>query len=289
MVSWRLKSKASKKSSLWYRGGECSEENKVTSDITLTLLGTGSSLGVPVVGCDCEVCRSADPRDKRLRTSALLSVGGVNIVIDAGPDFRYQMLRAGVRRIDAVLLTHEHKDHTGGVDDLRTFNYLQGAPIQLYALPRVAESVRHDYHYAFAPRNVRYSGVPDVEVNEVEVGEVFTVSGVEVEALGVMHGRLPILGYRIGGVCYITDVSEFSEPLLQRLRGCDVLVLSALRRKEHVSHLSLAQALRVVEAVAPDRAIFTHCSHNIGLYDEVQGELPAGVELGYDGMRVVVE
>ncbi len=254
--------------------------------MVVTLLGTSSSLGVPVIGCDCEVCHSSDFRDRRLRTSALVSVGGVNILIDAGPDFRYQMLRAGVRRIDGVLLTHEHKDHTGGIDDLRTYNYLQGAPIQLYALPRVAESVRHDYHYAFTPRDVRYQGVPEVEVNEVEVGECFTVGGVEVEPLGVMHGRLPILGYRIGGLCYITDASEMTDVLLQRVRGCDVLVLNALRHKEHVSHLSLAQALRVVEEVAPRRAVFTHCSHNIGLYAEVQSSMPLGVELGYDMMQI---
>lgn len=252
----------------------------------ITLLGTGSSMGAPVIGCDCEVCRSEDSRDKRLRCSAMVEYDGVKILIDAGPDFRYQMLREGVRHIDGVLLTHEHKDHTGGIDDLRTYNYLQKQTIQLYCNQRVGDSVKVDYHYAFTPREERYAGVPEIKVNVVRALESFVVGGVQIMPLDVMHGRLPILGYRIGELCYITDASEVCQETLQIIKGCKVLVVNALRQVAHTTHFGINEALEFVNKVKPERAIFTHTSHQMGLYSEISKNLPDGVEFGYDGMKV---
>lgn len=252
-----------------------------------------------MVGCHCVVCSSLDSRDRRLRTSAMVEIEGVGgvegvegveggvvrLIIDAGPDFRYQMLREGVDSIDAILLTHEHKDHTGGIDDVRAFNYWQNRAVSIYCEGRVAEAVRKDYSYAFADLVGYYPGVPNIELNTVDE-RPFKVCGVDIAPIRVQHYKLPILGYRIGGLCYITDANLVSSSSVESIKGCDVLVINALREEPHISHFNLAQALDLIAKVKPKRAILTHTSHQMGLYDSVAKELPLGVELGYDGMKI---
>ena len=251
----------------------------------VTILGSGTSQGVPVIACGCEVCRSADARDKRLRCSAMVEAGTTRLVIDAGPDFRQQMLREGVGDISAVLLTHEHKDHIGGLDDIRAFNWVKRGPVDVYADRRTAEAVRRDFAYAFAEH--RYPGVPEMRL--LEVGEEpFVVEGVTVTPVRVMHHRLPVTAFRIGDFAYITDANAVPEESLRKLEGVRCLVVNALRRERHLSHFSLGEALAVVERLGPSRAYLTHVGHEMGLAREVERELPRGVGLAYDGLSFEV-
>lgn len=251
-----------------------------------------------MVGCHCEVCSSTDFRDHRLRTSAMVEVeldgcGGdedrkvVRIIIDAGHDFRYQMLRERVERIDAILLTHEHKDHVGGIDDVRAFNYWTQKPVDIYCAQRVADVIRKDFDYAFPDLKKHYPGVPQIELHIID-NDSFEVKGVKVEPIKVMHYKLPVLGYRLGGLCYITDANYVTEEVVQKIKGCEVLVINALRREPHISHFTLTEALELIRQVEPKKAVITHVSHQMGLYDDVQGELPDGVVFGYDGMKIEV-
>lgn len=261
-------------------------------ELKLTLLGTGTSQGVPMIGCHCEVCCSADARDRRLRTSAMIEAQADDgsrrrIIIDAGPDFRYQMLRERIDQIDAILLTHPHKDHIGGIDDVRAFNYWQQRATDIYCEKSVAEIVRKDYDYAFADQMEYYPGVPDIKLHLIDE-RPFVVCGIDVVPIRAIHYKMPILGYRIGGVCYLTDANYVDQRSIDLMSGCDVLVINALRRKEHISHFTLAQALELIEKVAPRQAILTHISHQMGLYDEVQRELPKNVMLGYDGQKIIL-
>ncbi len=249
----------------------------------VTLLGTGTSQGVPVVGCQCDVCRSSDPRDARLRTSAFVDVNGTRLLIDAGPDLRQQLLRNHITMVDAILVTHEHKDHLGGVDDIRPIYFQKRAPIEIYGLQRVLNVIRKDYDYAFKPHP--YPGVPSLHLNPIK-DDPFVVNGVEILPIHVRHLTLPILGYRIGNFGYVTDASFIPETDLNKLKGLDVLVLNALRIKEHYSHFNLAQALHVIELLAPKRAYLTHISHEMGRYVEVSPMLPDNVFLGEDGMVI---
>lgn len=253
--------------------------------VRLTFLGTGTSQGVPVVGCSCAVCKSADPRDQRLRTSALLKVEGKQLLIDAGPDLRQQLLRAEVDHIDAVLLTHEHMDHIGGIDDLRALNYRMKRPMDLHASKQTLDALKRMYAYAFAED--RYPGVPDLRLHPI-ADRVFEAADVAIEAVEVMHYRMPVLGFRIGGLAYITDAKTIADEEVERLRGVHTLVLNALRIEEHISHFNLKEALAMVERIAPQRAYFTHISHLLGNHAEVSEKLPAGVELSYDGLVVEV-
>lgn len=253
--------------------------------LTIEFLGTGTSQGVPMIGCECAVCRSADPRDKRLRSSALVRVGGRTLLIDAGPDLRQQMLRSGVQELDAVLLTHEHMDHIAGIDDLRAFNFKQQRPMDIHANPATLDAVRRMFHYAFAEH--RYPGVPELNLHAI-AGGAFAVAGVEVIPFEVMHYNLPVLGFRIGGLGYITDAKVVPTESVNALKGVDTLVVNALRHKEHLSHFNLAQALELVEAIGPRRAHLIHMSHLMGTHAEVNAELPPGVELAYDGLVVDV-
>lgn len=261
-------------------------------NVKLTLLGTGTSQGVPMIGCHCEVCRSADPRDQRGRTSAMFDVAlddGSNrrIVVDAGPDFRHQMLREKVDSIDAILLTHGHKDHTGGIDDVRAFNYWQQRAADIYCEQPVAEVVRKDFDYAFADQMEYYPGVPDIELHLID-DKQFDVAGVPVIPIRAMHYKMPILGFRIGSICYLTDANFVDQNSIDLMRGCDILVINALRRTEHISHFSLPQALCLIAEVEPRQAVLTHVSHQMGLYEKVAGELKSNVKLGYDGMTFIV-
>lgn len=249
------------------------------------LLGTGTSQGIPIIGCHCPVCTSTDERDHRLRTSALVEVDGVNILIDAGPDLRQQLLRCGVTRLDALLLTHEHKDHTGGIDDVRPINFLMKTPLNIYGQPRVMKAIRNDYSYAFGPD--QYPGVPQLVLNPLQP-EPFEVKGVEVIPVKVRHMTLPIFGYRIRNFAYITDASFISETEKKKLKGVKVLVINALRREQHYSHFNLEQALAVIDEVKPERAYLTHVSHRLGKYVDVSPELPQNVFLGIDNQVIEV-
>lgn len=249
------------------------------------LLGTGTSQGIPIIGCHCPVCTSTDERDHRLRTSALVEVDGVNILIDAGPDLRQQLLRCGVTRLDALLLTHEHKDHTGGIDDVRPINFLMKTPLNIYGQPRVMKAVRNDYSYAFGPD--QYPGVPQLVLNPLQP-EPFEVKGVEVIPVKVRHMTLPIFGYRIRNFGYITDASFISETEKKKLYGVKVLVINALRRERHYSHFNLEQALAIIEEIKPERAYLTHVSHRLGKYVDVSQELPQNVFLGIDNQVIEV-
>lgn len=249
------------------------------------LLGTGTSQGIPIIGCHCPVCTSTDERDHRLRTSALVEVDGVNILIDAGPDLRQQLLRCGVTRLDALLLTHEHKDHTGGIDDVRPINFLMKTPLNIYGQPRVMKAIRNDYSYAFGPD--QYPGVPQLVLNPLQP-EPFEVKGVEVIPVKVRHMTLPIFGYRIRNFAYITDASFISETEKKKLKGVKVLVINALRREQHYSHFNLEQALAIIDEIKPERAYLTHVSHRLGKYVDVSQELPQNVFLGIDNQLIEV-
>ena len=249
------------------------------------LLGTGTSQGIPIIGCTCPVCTSTDERDHRLRTSALVEVDGLNILIDAGPDLRQQLLRCGVTRLDALLMTHEHKDHTGGIDDVRPINFLMKQPLNIYGQPRVMKAIRNDYSYAFATE--QYPGVPQLVLNPIQP-EPFEVKGVEVIPVKVRHMTLPIFGYRIRNFAYITDASFISETEKKKLKGVKVLVINALRREQHYSHFNLEQALAVIDEVKPERAYLTHVSHRLGKYVEVSADLPENVFLGIDNQLIEV-
>lgn len=257
----------------------------------LTFLGTGTSQGVPTIGCRCEVCHSTDPRDSRLRTSAMVEVGDVRIVIDAGPDFRYQMLRTGVRHIDAILLTHEHKDHTGGIDDVRAFNFVDFPVIHrvdIYATARTAACVRKDFDYAFAEN--KYRGVPEIALHEFDPGKTFDVKGVQVVPIRGQHSeRFEVTGYRLGRLAYLTDFKQIEESEIEKLQGVDTLVVNALRWRDHISHFTVEEALALIARVKPRRAYLTHMSHDIGLHAHSAERLPQGVELAYDTLTIEIE
>ena len=256
----------------------------------MTFLGTGTSMGVPVLTCNCQVCQSEDARDKRLRCSALLQTKhGKYILLDIGPDFRSQMFRANVPRIDAILVTHAHRDHVAGIDDVRPYNYVQRAPLDMYANEQAACAIMHDYHYIFEPH--QYAGLPEITMHTVRDEECLEVAGECVVPVRAMHKDLPVLAYRIGRVGYVTDVSYIAAEELQKLVGVDVLVVNALRKQKHYSHFCLTEALHVIEQVSPRCAYLTHVSHEMGLHAEVStdGSLPSNVYLAYDGLEVSVK
>lgn len=250
---------------------------------SITFLGTGTSQGIPLIGCHCEVCDSTDPRDKRLRSSALIEYQGIKVVIDAGPDFRQQMLREDVRDLDAILLTHPHKDHTGGLDDVRAFNYITGKNMPIYCEPNVLESLKMEYSYAF--REHKYPGVPEFEVHTIGT-DPFFINGVEVIPVRAMHYKLPVLGYRFGKLGYLTDANYISDEDIQKFRGVDVFVINTIRREKHISHFSLDEALDVARRVGARQTYLTHLSHQIEKHSELSLFLPDGVTPAYDTLRV---
>lgn len=252
----------------------------------VTLLGTGTSQGVPVVGCSCPVCKSDDPRDNRLRTAAFVETDDANILIDAGPDLRMQLLRNNITKVDAILVTHEHKDHLAGLDDIRPVFFMMKKPMEVFGLQRVMNVVRKDYDYAF--KSNPYPGAPAFNIHHVR-DDNFTINGIEVQPIHVRHLTLPILGYRIGKFAYITDASFIAATEMNKLKDLDVLVINALRIREHYSHFNLEQALNVIEKLAPKHAYLTHVSHEIGLYSEMAEKLPANVTLGHDSLSFIVE
>lgn len=247
----------------------------------LTFLGTGTSQGIPVIACDCDVCRSVDAQDQRLRSSVLIEKDGTNLLIDTGPDFRQQMLTNRVCSLDAVLYTHEHKDHTAGLDDIRSFNFKQKMDMPLYGRPSVLNQLKNDYAYMFA--DTKYPGVASVTLNEIE-NSPFKINNVEITPIEVMHYKLPVYGYRVGDMAYITDAKTVSKVEREKLNNLDVLVVNALQKKPHISHFTLEEAVQFINEINPTRAFITHLGHYMGLYREVQKELPKNVYLAYDGL-----
>jgi len=257
--------------------------------IDLTFLGTGTSTGVPVIGCDCETCLSSDPRDRRLRTSILIETASTTLLVDTSPDLREQMLRAGTTRIDAVLFTHAHADHTAGLDELRRFNIMQKRRLPAWATEATARDLSARFSYAFDHSFSYFGGKPDLDLHQFAEREPFTIGELTITPVPVFHGRLPIVGFRIGDVAYVTDVRTIPETSMALLRDLDVLVLTALRQDEHPAHLSLSEALDVIAELDPRRAFLTHLGHDMGRMTDVERLLPDHVRIATDGLVVTAD
>ncbi len=252
----------------------------------ITFLGTGTSQGVPLIGCDCEVCTSANPQNKRLRSSVLVRTENCTLLIDAGPDFREQMLREKVRKLDAVLLTHEHKDHISGLDGVRVFNYLQKKPMDVYAEERVCNLLR-TRDFAYLEERKDYPGIPKIVFKVID-NNVFDIGGISVMPVRGMHMQLPIFGYRIKNFAYLTDMSYISKREKEKLKNLDLLVINALRRKKHISHFSLSEAVEIIEELKPKKALLTHIGHDLSPEHEDIKALPKNIALAYDQLKVLV-
>jgi len=251
--------------------------------MTITFLGTGTSQGVPVIACKCNVCTSNNPKDKRLRSSVLIETGNEIFTIDAGPDFRQQMLREGVNKLNAILITHGHKDHVGGMDDIRAFNYLQKKAMPVWANEFAGNSIRTEFSYAFS--DDKYPGVPNFDLHLI-TEEDFSIGETKITPIPFMHLHMLVHGFRIGDFTYITDANKIPDESWPLLKGTKVLVINALRKQKHISHFNLEEALEVINKINPNKAYITHISHLMGLADEVKKELPSNVELAYDGLSI---
>ncbi len=252
--------------------------------MTITFLGTGTSQGVPVIACGCEVCTSADVRDKRLRSSILVE-GDKTVVIDSGPDFRYQMLRANVQHLDALVFTHEHKDHVAGMDDIRAFNYKQNSPIDVWAEERVQLAIKKEFHYIFS--EFKYPGIPQVNLNTI-TNEPFLIGDIKFTPIEVMHYKLPVKGFRINDFTYITDAKTISDSEKELIKGSSILVINALQKQTHISHFTLEEAIAFAQEIGAERTYFTHISHRLGKHEYISKELPLGIELAYDGLKLEI-
>lgn len=248
----------------------------------VTFLGTGTSTGVPEIGCQCAVCQTTDRKNRRLRASITIETKGKYIFIDCSPDFRMQALAMPFKKIDGILITHEHYDHTGGIDDLRPFTRF--APVDLYAETRVSKILKERLYYCFVSH--KYRGVPELRMHDVSVDIPFFIADVCITPIRVMHHKLPILGYRVGDMAYLTDLKTLPEEELKKLAGLKVLIISALRKEEHLSHQNLSQAIALSKRIGADRTYFTHMSHHMGLHEEISNELPEDFYFAYDGLFI---
>jgi phosphoribosyl 1,2-cyclic phosphate phosphodiesterase len=254
--------------------------------VKITFLGTGTSQGVPVIACGCSTCLSSDPHDKRLRTSVLIETEDTVVVIDAGPDFRQQMLREHVSKLDAILLTHEHKDHIAGLDDVRAFNYKSQDAIDIFSEERVQKVIKKEYSYVFS--EYQYPGIPKMRLNPIP-DHGFKVKQLSITPIRVFHYRLPVYGFRVANFAYITDANYIPEESKEKLIGVKYLVINALRKEKHISHFSLREAIDLIREISPKKAYITHISHQMGLHAEVSKELPSGIMLAYDGLSLTCD
>ncbi len=250
--------------------------------LRVTVLGSGTSQGVPVIACECRVCKSTDLRDNRLRSSILISAEEQNYIIDTGPDFRSQMLRENIKSLRAVLYTHEHKDHLGGLDDIRAFNYRESRKMELFSTERVYQAIQKEFHYIFSEN--RYPGIPEIAWNEIKLETFKLPDGPLVTPIQVMHYKMPVFGFRIADFTYITDAKTISDEEIEKVKGTKILIVNALHHSPHLSHFNLEEALRFVDIIQPEQTYLTHISHLFGLHEEIEADLPKGVNLAYDGL-----
>jgi phosphoribosyl 1,2-cyclic phosphate phosphodiesterase len=254
--------------------------------LKITFLGTGTSSGVPMIGCECEVCTSTDKKDRRLRSSILVQSAKTTLVVDTGPDFRYQMLRYKVKHLDAVVFTHPHKDHLAGLDDIKAFNFLAKKPMNIYANSLTEEALRRDFYYAFT--DTKYPGIPELNLNTITL-DPFLVGDIPIIPVLVWHLKMPVLGFRFGKFTYITDANHIDDAEKEKIKGSEVLVLNALRHKKHISHFTLDEAIAMVQELKVPAGYFTHISHQLGKHTTVEAELPQGIHLAYDGLELHFE
>lgn len=257
------------------------------STLKITVLGSGTSQGVPVIACSCAICSSDDKNDKRLRSSLLFSFRGENYVIDSGPDFRQQMLQNNVQSLRGILFTHEHKDHVAGLDDVRAFNYKEGRDMQVYCSERVEEALKREFQYVFSTE--RYPGIPQININTIENKEFILPCGMLIRPIEVMHYKLPVFGFRIGNFTYITDAKTVSEEEIEKIKGTELLIVNALHHSEHLSHFNLKEALEFIDKINPKKAYLTHISHLFGKHKDIEKILPPNVFPAFDGMTLEIE
>jgi len=252
----------------------------------ITVLGSGTSQGVPVIACDCDVCKSTDPKDNRLRSSIMISINSNNYVIDSGPDFRQQMLRQHVKSLKAIIFTHEHKDHLAGLDDVRAFNYREEREMEVFCTERVEDALRKEFHYIFEKE--KYPGIPNIRIHRIENKPFILPDGTEIIPIEVMHYKLPVLGFRIKDFTYITDAKTISKIEMDKVKGSKVLIINALHRSEHISHFNLEEALQFIDEVKPEKAYLTHISHLFGKHEDIEKILPPNVFPAYDGFEILL-
>lgn len=253
--------------------------------LRITFLGTGTSSGVPMIGCHCEVCTSADARDKRLRSSILVESAHTSFVVDTTPDFRYQMLRIHNEKLDALLYTHPHKDHTAGLDDIRPYNYFQAKAIEVYANSMTVAQLKREFAYIFEEH--KYPGIPDINLHEIDLTP-FSIGEIPITPILVWHHKMPVYGYRIGDFTYITDANRVDDAEKEKIKGSKVMVVNALRSEPHISHFTLDEASALVDEVQVPRGYFTHISHQLGKHENVEKQLPEHLRLAYDGLVIEV-
>ncbi len=255
-------------------------------DLRITFLGTGTSGGVPMIACDCLVCSSENDKDKRLRSSILVESKNTSLVVDTTPDFRTQMLREKVKKLDAVVFTHPHKDHIAGLDDIKAFNYFQKKAVEVYANKLTEEALRREFYYIFADN--KYPGVPHIDLHTIS-DEPFEVGDIPVIPILVYHLNMPVLGFRFGNFTYITDANRINDEEKEKIKGSEVLVVNALRKKQHISHFTLQEAIDLAGDLQIPQAYLTHISHQLGLHDKINAEIPPNIQLAYDGLQIDIK